>query len=162
MDAEQGHNHSTMRLYNGGSKYRKFIIRTLSVSEGIAALEFALILPFLLALIFGIIEFSFLMYDQQVLTNACREGTRAGIVQQVPRISDGEITDTVNFYCAGHLITFGAKNPPTVTIERTGETFSNNLTVRVQYHYNFLIFPKFVGSFSTGINLTSQTVMKFE
>ena len=132
-------------------------------SEGIAALEFALILPFLLALIFGIIEFSFLMYDKQVITNASREGARYGIVLSDPRISYGEIEDVVNFYCANHLITFGAKSPPTVTPDRTGQDTGDNLTVRVQYFYQFLLFPKFINSrFSTGINLTAETVMKYE
>jgi len=48
--------------------------------KGAAVVEFALILPILLLLLFGIIEFSFYMYDKAMLTNACREGARAGIV----------------------------------------------------------------------------------
>lgn len=137
-------------------------MRKLRASEGIAALEFALILPFLLILIFGIIEFSFLLYDKQVITNASREGARYGIVQSVPRVTEGEIVDTVNFYCKNHLITFGVQSPPTVTVDRTGVDFGDNLTVTVQYFYKFLLFPKFVSSYSSGINLTAETVMKYE
>jgi Flp pilus assembly protein TadG len=139
------------------------VMKKLHNTQGIAALEFALILPFLLALIFGIIEFSFLMYDKQVITNASREGARYGIVQSVPRLSKGEIEDVVNYYCANHLITFGAKSPPTITVDWTGVDFGDNLTVNVQYFYQFILFPKFVNSrFSTGINLTAETVMKYE
>ena len=49
--------------------------------KGAAMVEFALILiPLLMLITFGIIEFGMFMYNQQVLTNASREGARAGIV----------------------------------------------------------------------------------
>ena len=48
--------------------------------EGASAIEFALVLPLLLVLVFGIIEFSILFYDKAMLTNASREGARVGIV----------------------------------------------------------------------------------
>ena len=48
--------------------------------KGAAMVEFALILIPLIILTFGLIEFGLLMYNQQVLTNAAREGARYGIV----------------------------------------------------------------------------------
>ena len=48
--------------------------------KGAVAVEFALILPVLVLLLFGIVEFSLLMYNKQILTNASREGARYGIV----------------------------------------------------------------------------------
>ena len=48
--------------------------------KGVAALEFAIILPVLLLLTCGIIEFSVALYDKAMITNASREGARAGIV----------------------------------------------------------------------------------
>ena len=48
--------------------------------EGASAVEFAIILPLLLILVFGIIEFSILFYDKAMITNASREGARVGIV----------------------------------------------------------------------------------
>ena len=53
--------------------------------SGAAAIEFALILPVMLLFIFGIIEFSLFMFNKQVLTNACREGARVGVVVRNPR-----------------------------------------------------------------------------
>jgi len=44
--------------------------------RGVAAVEFALILPVLLLIVFGIINFGLLMYDLSVVTNAAREGAR--------------------------------------------------------------------------------------
>ena len=54
--------------------------------KGAAMVEFALILIPLLLITFGIIEFGMFMYNQQVLTNASREGARAGIVASIPRL----------------------------------------------------------------------------
>ena len=51
--------------------------------KGAAIVEFAIILPLLLLLIFGMIEFSLLMYNKAMITNASREGARRGIVYRV-------------------------------------------------------------------------------
>lgn len=50
-------------------------------SRGAVFVEFAFLLPILLVLTFGLIEFGLFMYNQQVLANAAREGARYGIVQ---------------------------------------------------------------------------------
>jgi Flp pilus assembly protein TadG len=76
--------------------------------NGGAAVEFAIVLPILVLLVFAIIEFSVALYDKAMITNASREGARAGIVFSDPRISDNEITSVVNNYCGSYLITFGA------------------------------------------------------
>ena len=70
--------------------------------KGVAAVEFALILPLLLVISFGLIEFGLFMYNQQVITNAAREGARVGIVQreaaQGGRYSSPEIQQAVMGY----------------------------------------------------------------
>jgi len=48
--------------------------------KGAQAVEFALVLPFFLALLLLTIEFGFLVHDQAVITNASREAARAGTV----------------------------------------------------------------------------------
>jgi len=45
-------------------------------TRGATLVEFALVLPFVLALLLGIIEFGWLMRNQAVLANASREGVR--------------------------------------------------------------------------------------
>lgn len=52
--------------------------------------EFALILPILLILVCGIIDFSWLAYNQLSLNNACREGARFAAVNT--EVSDLENT----------------------------------------------------------------------
>jgi len=63
--------------------------------KGAAAVEFALVLLPLIILVFGAIEFGVLLYNQQVITNASREGARAGIVQQNPRVDESTIRGIV-------------------------------------------------------------------
>ena len=90
----------------------------LTRERGAAAIEFALILPLLLLILFGIIEFSILLYDKAMLTNASREGARLGIVFNVVRdptdpnfgerynFCRAEIAPRVRDYALNNLITF--------------------------------------------------------
>ena len=51
--------------------------------RGAVAAEFALLLPVLLMILFGTMEFGMIMYGREVVTNATREGARAGIVNRL-------------------------------------------------------------------------------
>jgi Flp pilus assembly protein TadG len=44
----------------------------ISNESGAALVEFAIVLPLLLVLIFGMIEFSVMLYDKAMITNASR------------------------------------------------------------------------------------------
>lgn len=80
---------------------------------GAAAIEFALILPLLMLVVFGTIEFGLLLFNQHVVTNASREGARAGIVSRLDRFEVGDAVDveqTVFDWLQEHLVTFGADN----------------------------------------------------
>jgi len=129
---------------------------------GASAVEFAIILPILVLLIFGIIEFSVALYDKAMITNASREGARAGIVYRVPSVTDGEITNIVNSYLGSSLITFGTAVAASTTVTRTGYNPGDDLKVTVNYNYTFLIIPSFVTSLSGGINMAAETVMRME
>lgn len=50
------------------------------LERGAAAIEMALVLPVLILVLGGIIDFGRLFYTQIMLTNAAREGARAGII----------------------------------------------------------------------------------
>ncbi|MDV2503283.1 MAG: pilus assembly protein [bacterium] len=54
-----------------------WIRRRMSAEGGNAAVELALVFPFFLALVMGIIEFGRVLYFKQVITNATRESSRA-------------------------------------------------------------------------------------
>ena len=131
--------------------------------KGAAMVEFSLILPLLAVLLFGVVEFSLLLYNQQVITNASREGARAGIVSQTPRLALADIQQVVNDYTGSHLVTFGTASAAVTTIDNSaGTAFGDDLTVTVSYQYDFLVLPNFVASLAGGVNLTAETVMRYE
>ncbi len=133
--------------------------------SGAAAVEFALILPVLLAMLFMIIEFSIALYDKAVITNASREGARYGVTNAPAgsRPNVGQITSTVSSYCEKNLISFG---PAGASTSVTGACVASGelLTVNVSYTYNYLVLPNFpflkIGG--SGITLTANTVMRCE
>jgi Flp pilus assembly protein TadG len=131
--------------------------------QGAVAVEFAFVLPLLIVLLVGIMEFGLILYNQQVITNACREGARAGIVARSPRLDSTAITKVVNDYTQSHLVTFGTATSAATVIDSSGGTsFGNDLTVTVTYDYDFLVLSKFVSSLAGGLTLSAQTVMKYE
>jgi Flp pilus assembly protein TadG len=139
------------------------IIRT---QKGVAMVELAIVLPILLVLVFAICELSIALYDKAVLTNASREGARAGIVAQSPRVTDAEIKGVVENYATSHLITFGADTlvDGNINITRTGtgSAFGDNLTVSVNYRYDFLVLSRLINALGGNITLNATTVMKLE
>jgi hypothetical protein len=143
--------------------------------RGAMAIETALLFPLLVLLLFGMIEFGLLVYNRQVLTNASREGARAGIVQDDPanRPTGADIGIVVDEYCGfcdgcrKRLITFGSALP--LTAVEVGGTdcmgspccakFAEVLEVRVTYQYEFLVLTNF--GFGP-IDLVARTLMKCE
>lgn len=59
---------------------KKLIKKRFKSEKGQAMVEFALILPILLLIICGIIDFGWMFYNQLSLDNACREGARYSVV----------------------------------------------------------------------------------
>jgi Flp pilus assembly protein TadG len=144
------------------------VMRSKSFSQkGASAVEFALILPLLMLITFGIIEFGMFIYNQQVLTNACREGARAGIVASSPRVpptGTNSIASVVQNYCSNNLVTFGTQNNPVTTVIGYSATapFSSDLTVQVNYQYSFLVIPNLIPGFTKLRNMQAVTVMRYE
>ena len=158
-------------------------LQNLKNQKGAALAEFALVLPLLLVILLGIIEFSLLLYDKAVITNASREAARAGIVYTILRPDPDDSStyqnriDTITAdiitvgtdYCKDYLITFpGGDVVPSVNLlAGPCENADEDLIVNVSYNYSFLIFPDilarfFGGSADDGIQLTAQTVMRCE
>lgn len=128
--------------------------------QGAAAVEFALILPILLLVFFGMIELSLALYDKAILTNASREGARAGIVLSSPKLTDAQIRTVVLNYTNGALISLGTTTAPTVTVaQSTPASFPNALRVTVSYTYKGLGVGTLLGALGTPIVLTSSTSM---
>lgn len=137
--------------------------------KGASAVEFALILPVLMVILFGIIEFGFILYDKAIVTNASREGARRGIVysKDINGVTIGvpasDITDTTTSYCASYLVSLGTGSAaPSTTVTGNCAVPGSSLTVTVTYPYSFLVLPNFVSGLTGGISLNGATVMRCE
>lgn len=59
--------------------------------RGAVAVEFALILPMLAAIVFGIIEFGFYFAQSASLAHGAREGARMGVVNMMPAATCADV-----------------------------------------------------------------------
>jgi len=124
--------------------------------SGVAAVEFALVSPVLILLLFAIIEFSIVLYDKAIITNASREAARSATVFNGDS-SDAAVKAVVDSYLNNHLISLGSDSTHSVDVTSTGD----DLTVSVNYTYDFLVLPNFT-SLNTSLNLSGTTVMRME
>ncbi|KVT54482.1 pilus assembly protein TadE [Burkholderia ubonensis] len=130
---------------------------------GAALVEFALILPLLLLLLFGIVEFSIALYDKAVLTNASREAARAGVVYKVPQPTVAQIQAVATNYVQNHLITFGTGSSVSVNVSQpSGTTSGSPLTVTVSYTYAGLTLGKSFNPIPKALQLSATTSMNYE
>jgi Flp pilus assembly protein TadG len=137
--------------------------------KGSSAVEFALVLPVLMLILFGIIEFSIIFYDKAIVTNASREGARRGIVylSASTGVSADEVASTVSSYCSSYLVSFGSGTvTPSTTVTGNCAVPGSSLTVTVNYPYTFLVLPSLGrghgGSLPGSLTLNGVTVMRCE
>ncbi len=126
--------------------------------RGASAVEFALLLPLLMMILFGIIEFGMALYRQAVLTNASREGARLGIVQSVPAITNAQINTRIDAYLTAAGIAPGSvirAISPIVPVTGTP------VTVTLTLPYTFVVLPGLT-SITPTINLVASTAMSHE
>ena len=150
-------------------------IKRKNTERGAALVELAIVLPFLLLLLMGTVEIGLLLYNQQVLTNASREGARAGIALTGKALIDKGIVTADDFedvvnnvvqsYCFNlsgrhRLITFNSL--PVVNTDVNGElgTHPAELTVTTTHTYTFLV-PELL-HLGTSMQLSASTVMNME
>jgi Flp pilus assembly protein TadG len=121
--------------------------------EGATAVEMAIIFPLLIIFIFGIIEFSLMLYNKNIITHAVREGVRFGTVYSQPRVTTSAIEDIVNSYIGNNLVSFSSTDAPNVTVSGSCPSIASSnqeLIVTVDYTYTFLLLPNFLASFFSG------------
>ncbi len=143
------------------------MMRSRNRQRGIAAVEFGLILPIVVVLLFAVFEFGVAFWRQQVLSAAVREGARAGVVAITPRKKKAEIEavvlgylDSVGYHAGGRTATAtgaeGASGAP--------------LTVTATYPTSFVILSRLplgqgVGAQVDGagnMTLTATVTMQME
>lgn len=128
--------------------------------HGMVAAEFALLLPVLLIILFGIIEFGMIMYSREVVTNASREGARAGIIQRIPSVTAGEIITVATNYLRATGISMAEV---TITVPASGGVTGTPVTVTAVYRYPWLIpyIPSMLG-LPSPLPIRMTTTMRHE
>jgi len=112
--------------------------------RGAAAVEFALLMPFLMLLLLGIIEFAFLFLTQATVANAARMGVRNYVINYADPNAEQIAIDTASAATPdpSNVIdgTFSAECTP------MGKT---TLTLSYRYHTLTGFFDGMLGSFVT-------------
>ena len=73
--------------------------------KGAQAVEFALVLPFFILILFAVLDFGILVYNKAIITNASREGARSGVVLSAATWSAAAVKQTACNYARNTLIT---------------------------------------------------------
>lgn len=131
----------------------------LNNQAGVAAVELAIILPLIVMILFGAIEFGLLFYNKAVITNATRVAARAG----TSGVDDTEMRNIIGSYCNANLINLGGNNSlDTATdIQIDGPDGDNDITVTIDYGYNF-VFADLIGLNMNNLKIHADTVMRME
>jgi Flp pilus assembly protein TadG len=97
-------------------------IRTFAGSEKAAALvEFAIVLPILLLIVFGIVDFGRALYTANNLTSAVREGARLASTQISPDATVAAQKTAVSNAVKAYVVAFGGNaGAPTVSESFSG------------------------------------------
>jgi Flp pilus assembly protein TadG len=113
-------------------------------SRGQALVEFAIVLPVFLLVLFGLIEFGYMLYSQMTVSNAAREAARAAVVDPdactIPVLANATARGAATGL-TGNFITVTAPAPPSCGTAPQGTPIS--VTVDYQYH---TFFPLFFGA----------------
>lgn len=102
-----------------------------------------------------------------MLTNAAREGARAGIVASIPRVPPATIQSVVQNYFDDYAITFGAQNNVILDSDVFDNyddeaEFGDLLEVKVSYQYSFLVLPAFLPGIGKLQDMGATAVMRYE
>jgi len=143
-----------MKLSNAPVSADKAGDRTRNPQAGVALIESAFVLPLLLVLTMGMLDFGRAFHTKSVLDQAAREGARIAVVTS-PDVD--LVTDKVNAVLASSGVT------GSVTV--LGPDPSHMVTVTVTTTFTFItpgVFALVGGDFGNTIPMSGQTVMRFE
>jgi len=121
--------------------------------------EMVFVTPLLLMLMFGIAEFGVAFGQWQTLSNAAREGARAGIVFQNP-CNVGTVQTDIQTAVTTAAASMGISSP-NVTSGNECAGSGTPLTVRATVPYTFQVLPGLSGV-PANITLVGESVMRNE
>lgn len=130
---------------------------------GSATVEFALLLPWLLALLLGVVEMGLALHDKAVLTQACREGARAGIVMRSPKLSVAEVQAIVQQQAQAQLVSLLPAAPVQVSVQQSSPAaYPNTLQVAARYTFQGLAWGSLLQALGVPLVIQATVVMVHE
>lgn len=140
---------------------------------GAAAIEFALLAPAVIMILFGIINYGVLMFNQSVITNAAREGARWAAIHTTKTYGTGcsatysaspvDPCQAAYSYAYNSLITFdtSANINLNIAATTTDANYAIGSAQTIKVIYSFKSIGWYLGVDPTG-NYTSTAVMLHE
>jgi hypothetical protein len=123
--------------------------------SGEALVEFALVLPILLVLSLGMLDFGRAFHVKGLLDQAAREGCRVAIVTDPDQaVVESRVTS---------ILAAGGVTPNSVTV--SGPNGSRMVEVKVQTTFHFItpgLFTLIGAGFGNTIEMTGQSTMRYE
>lgn len=141
-------------------------LRRRAPQRGAELVEFAIVLPVLLLMLTGIIDFALLFHSYEVTTNAAREGARLAVLPGYDVNNYTVACDRVNDYirAAGARGAFTAHVAPVPL--NFGGLPGSGVQVTVDYTHDFLLLGPVVGfmngTFSNSVTYGTSAVMRTE
>jgi Flp pilus assembly protein TadG len=141
---------------HGGGKLEKLFRKSRKKRRGAAVVEFAVVAPVFITLVFGMIEYGRMVMVQQLLVNAAREGARVAILDGSTTAATQSTVTTYlsNASVSGVTVTV-SPNPP------SSATYGAPVTVTVTVPFSqvsWIPTPMFL----SGKTLTATSVMRRE
>lgn len=143
--------------------------RSWTSEDGAELIEFAVVLPLLMLLVLGIIDFGFLFQRYEVVTNAAREGARIAVL---PDYQGPNLAENVRVRVQQYLDASGLTGAATVTalppqaVSIGGGACITLTGVTVSYPHDFAFvgpLVRLVGGSSFGATtMTASARMRFE
>ena len=149
--------------------FRSFNVHKMSRSyrkqRGAAAVEFAVVAPVFILLIFGMIEYGRMVMVQQMLTNASREGARRAVLEGATE--DDVRTVVINYLTPANIPVTNSDitiqiGDPAATAALSSAEFGDPIHVSVGVNFgnvSWLPSPMYL---SSGTRMTATSVMRKE
>ncbi|MEO8541672.1 MAG: TadE/TadG family type IV pilus assembly protein [bacterium] len=115
------------------SRLKRMIRRFRKTETGQALVEFTMILPIFLLLLFAMVDFGRGFYTWLIVTNAAREGARIAAVQSNDATINTRIYDSFCTSYPGNC----SLNPTKLTITKTNVLGARGSAVKIDLSYNF-------------------------
>jgi Flp pilus assembly protein TadG len=156
-------------------RLRLFFSRLGKKSDGVAALEMAIVFNLLLLLVVGLTDIGHAFFMRQIIINASREGGRYAVVYRgnlsggsrigpSPSVSTWVLQDSGGGGSYGLASLLPADASPTVTVspDPASVNVGDSITVTVNCTKTWWFLGNFVPGLGQTIQMTAQTVMRAE